>query len=98
MESKYNELLKEYPKSVPIKAAAVELGSSEMYIRLGLRAQRLPFGTAVQGERGQWCYNIPTLLFIKYLEGKWLSDMFKKGDASITVIEAETDSDFIGVS
>lgn len=98
MENRYSELLKQYPQSVPIKAAAAELGSSEMYIRLGLRAQRLPFGTAVQGESGQWVYNIPTLLLIKYLEGKWLSDMFKKGDASITVIEAETDSEYIGVS
>ena len=59
--------------NVPIAVAAKYLGVSQMYIRIGLRRNRLPFGTAVQlSEKvdGQWTYHVSPGLLVSYKTGK----------------------------
>ncbi len=59
--------------NVPVNIAAQYLGVGQMYIRIGLRRNRLPFGTAVQvseKEDGQWTYHISPGLLVSYKTGK----------------------------
>lgn len=59
--------------NVPVSVAAKYLGVGQMYIRIGLRRNRLPFGTAVQvseKENGQWSYHISPGLLVSYKTGK----------------------------
>lgn len=73
---KLEELKEKYPCDVPVQIAADCLGKTAMYVRIGLRNNRLPFGTAVQGEGGRWSYSIPTELFITYMSGGWLHNLY----------------------
>ena len=73
-------LLSEHPKNVPPSVAAEILGKNITYIYQGLQRKRLPFGTAVQREGNKnWDYNIPTPLFIAYMQGDWIAEIYKKG-------------------
>ena len=71
-----DELRDQYPQDVPVSVAAEILGKTQMYVRMGLRNNRLPFGTAVQCEGGRWSYSIPTMLFIAYISGEWLHKLY----------------------
>ena len=44
-------------KRISIKKAAEIMGTSEQYIRIGLRNNRFPFGSAVKLS-SQWTYHI----------------------------------------
>lgn len=53
-------------KNLSIKQASNMLGKSEQYIRIGLRNQNLPFGTAVKTST-HWTYHISPISFYEYL-------------------------------
>ena len=53
-------------KNITIKKAAEMMGKSEQFIRIGLRNNRLPFGTAVKLST-QWTYHISPQLFYEYI-------------------------------
>ncbi len=56
------------PKCVPPKVAAAMLGRGVMYVCMGLRNQRFPFGTATLGPNGRrWSYHISPGKFAQYL-------------------------------
>lgn len=59
---------KEYV-NVPPKAAAKYLGVSEQFIYNGLKQNALPFGTAVQTDKGVWTFNIPIQRLRIYKDG-----------------------------
>ncbi len=71
-----DELVEKYPQDIPVEEAAKVLGKTSMYIRIGLRNNRLPFGTAVLCEGGRWSYSIPTTLFTAYLKGDWITKLY----------------------
>lgn len=50
-----------------IKEAAKLLGKSEQFVRIGLKENRLPFGTAVKVSSKRWNYHISDKLFNEYL-------------------------------
>ena len=52
--------------SMTVKKAAKMMGKSEQFIRIGLRNQRFPFGTAVKTS-SHWAYHISPQLFYEYL-------------------------------
>lgn len=55
-------------KCVPPKVAAAMLGKGVMFVYMGLRNQRLPFGTATLGANGKrWSYHISPEKFASYL-------------------------------
>ncbi len=53
-------------KNITVKKAAEMMGKSEQFIRIGLRNNRLPFGTAVKLST-QWTYHISPQLFYEYI-------------------------------
>lgn len=55
--------------NVPVEAAAKYLGKPKPFVYMGLRAGRLPFGTAVEMPGGEWSYHISPGLLIAYKEG-----------------------------
>lgn len=52
---------------VTVKEAATRMGVSEMYVRMGLRLGRLPFGSAVKMS-SVWTYDIRRAAFESYME------------------------------
>lgn len=54
---------------VPPTVAAKFLGVAPTFIYNGLRQGRLPFGSAAQGEKGGWVYNIPAERLKMYATG-----------------------------
>lgn len=65
-------------KNVPVSLAAKLMDVSPMYVRVGLRDNRLPFGTAVQISGSQWTYHISPGLFKEYLDGTSLKNYFEE--------------------
>ena len=59
--------------NVPPKVAAKYLGVSEQFIYNGLKQGVLPFGTAVQTDKGLWTFNIPIERLKIYKNGLDLS-------------------------
>ncbi len=53
-------------KQVSVKMASKLMGKSEQFIRVGLRNDRLPFGTAVKLS-SHWTYYISPKLFFDYI-------------------------------
>ncbi len=53
-------------KRVSIQKAAKIMGTSEQYIRIGLRNNRFPFGSAVKLST-QWTYHISPKPFYEYI-------------------------------
>lgn len=54
--------------NVPVKVAAKMMDKTEMFVRIGLRRQSLPFGVAVQGTNGgRWSYHISPGKFAEYM-------------------------------
>lgn len=61
--------------NVPVRVAAQYLGVGDMFIRCGLRAGILPFGSAVK--RGRYSYLISPGALVEYKRcrsGLWRSD------------------------
>ena len=54
---------------VPPTVAAKFLGVAPTIIYNGLRQGRLPFGSAAQGDKGGWVYNIPAERLKMYATG-----------------------------
>jgi hypothetical protein len=62
------ELERERPSKVKVTDAAKIMGVTPMFVRMGLRQRRFPFGTAVyMGKR--FAYYINTVKFINYIKG-----------------------------
>ena len=54
-------------KNISPKAAAAIMGKSVQYVRCGLRAGKLPFGTATQVTGKNYSYHIIPKLFMEYM-------------------------------
>lgn len=54
---------------ISVEQAAAKMGVTPQFLRLGLRAGRFPFGTAVQMPGGRWSYYISATRFERYLAG-----------------------------
>jgi len=54
---------------ISVDEAARRMGVTPQFLRLGLRAGKFPFGTAVQMPGGRWSYYINTTRFEHYLAG-----------------------------
>lgn len=55
---------------VPVDEAAKRMGVTSMFLRMGLRHDRFPFGTAVQMPGGRWSYYINAERFRRYMAGE----------------------------
>jgi len=53
-------------KNITVQRAAKLMGKSEQFVRVGLRNDRFPFGSAVQLS-SKWTYYISPNLFYKYI-------------------------------
>ncbi len=54
--------------NLTVKTAAKLMDKTEMFVRIGLRRQSLPFGVAVQGQKGgRWSYHISPGKFAEYM-------------------------------
>lgn len=53
-------------RNVPPKVAAQYLDITPDFVYKSMREQRLPIGTACQGKKGKWSYNIPVERLIAY--------------------------------
>lgn len=53
------------------------INKSVMFVRCGLRANRLPFGTGVQMEGGRWSYNISRKLLEEYIGKERVEEVMK---------------------
>src|SRR5690606_39881879 len=52
-----------------VDEAARIMGVTPMFLRMGLRLGRFPFGTAVQMPGGRWSYYINPVRFERYMQG-----------------------------
>jgi hypothetical protein len=66
MMNETNEQILTKEKNITVKKAAEMMGKSEQFIRIGLRNNRLPFGTAVKLST-HWTYHISPQLFYEYI-------------------------------
>lgn len=53
-------------EKISVKEASKLMGKSEQFLRVGLRNDRFPFGTAVK-ITSQWSYYISPKLFFEYI-------------------------------
>lgn len=58
---------------ISVDEAARQMDVTPQFLRLGLRAGRFPFGTAVQMPGGRWSYYINRVRFERYLAGEDLA-------------------------
>ena len=61
-------------KNVPVWLAAELMGKSQMFVRMGLRLGRLPFGDALQATGRRWSYQISPKGFCDY-QGCTMADL-----------------------
>ena len=54
---------------ISVEQAAAKMGVTPQFLRMALRANRLPFGTAIQMPGGRWSYYINATRFERYLAG-----------------------------
>ena len=54
-------------KKVPVQLAAAIMGKSVQFVRCGLRAGKLPFGTACKMTGNTYSYYISSKLFMNYI-------------------------------
>lgn len=80
-----SETLEKY-KNVPVSVAADLLNVSQGFIRAGLQAKRLPFGTAVQISSNKWTYQISPGLLKEYIEGSSLKNYFQENKEILKTI------------
>lgn len=55
--------------TIPVVEAAARMGVTPMFLRIGLREGKFPFGTAVRMPGGRWSYYINATRFERYLAG-----------------------------
>ena len=55
---------------ISVAEAARIMGVTPMFLRMGLRLGRFPFGTAVQMPGGRWSYYINAERFRRYMAGE----------------------------
>lgn len=53
-------------KNLPVREAALEMGKTPSFVRIGLQLGKLPFGTAVKLS-SKWTYYINPTQFYKYI-------------------------------
>ena len=56
-------------QKISVKQASILMGKSEQFLRMGLRNNKFPFGTAVKMS-SQWTYYISPKLFYDYIGNK----------------------------
>lgn len=56
--------------TVPVVEAAARMGVTPMFLRIGLREGKFPFGTAVRMPGGRWSYYINRQRFELYMAGE----------------------------
>ena len=62
-------------KNLTIKEVAKLLGKSEMFVRIGIQRNLLPFGVAIKlPNRERYSYHIPPNAVYKYLNGEDLQN------------------------
>jgi len=54
---------------ISVEQAAAKMGVTPMFLRIGLREGKFPFGTAVRMPGGRWSYYINATRFERYLAG-----------------------------
>lgn len=54
---------------VSVSEAAAQMGVTPQFLRMGLRAGRFPFGTAVKMDK-RWSYYINAARFERYMAGE----------------------------
>lgn len=54
--------------NMTVKEVAKIMDKSEMFVRIGLRENRFPFGSAVKGS-STWSYHISRRAFERYMNG-----------------------------
>ena len=54
---------------ISVTEAAARMGVTPMFLRMGLRLGRFPFGTAVKMPGGRWSYYINPVRFERYMQG-----------------------------
>ena len=64
---------------ISVTEAAARMGVNPQFLRMGLRAGKFPFGTAVQMPGGRWSYYINAERFDRWMAGL---DMGGAGDAA----------------
>ncbi len=62
-------MILEHVGKIQVTEAAEIMGVSPMFLRMGLRQNRFPFGTAVFMKK-RWAYYIHPVKFKAYMEGK----------------------------
>lgn len=70
-------------KRISIQKAAKIMGTSEQYVRIGLRNNRFPFGSAVKIST-QWTYHIAPKPFYEYI-GAINKEKEEKNDKNINL-------------
>ena len=55
---------------ISVTEAAARMGVNPQFLRMGLRAGKFPFGTAVQMPGGRWSYYINAERFRRYMAGE----------------------------
>jgi len=54
---------------ISVDEAARRMGVTPQFLRMGLRAGKFPFGTAIQMPGGRWSYYINSRRFAAYMSG-----------------------------
>lgn len=78
--------------NVPVAIASKYLDVTPMFIRMGLRLNRLPFGSAVQvsGKKdGQWSYQISPGALVNWKEGKSLQEWISENEIYLKTLLSE---------
>lgn len=63
------DLMKQNPSKVTILQASKIMGVTPLFLQMGLRDDKFPFGTAVKMKK-EWSYYINTARFIQYMQGE----------------------------
>lgn len=70
-------------KRLTVDEAAKRMGVTSMFLRMGLRLNKFPFGTAIQMPGGRWSYYINPVRFERYMTGADM-DQSATGEGSAT--------------
>ena len=65
-------------RKISVEQAAKEMGVSPMFLRIGLRNGKFPFGTAIKFDK-QWSYYINSERFRKWMAGDDLTHTIQEG-------------------
>ena len=78
--------------NVPVNVASKYLDVTPMFVRMGLRLNRLPFGSAVQTsgkEDGKWSYQISPGALVNWKEGKSLQEWISANETYLKTLLTE---------